>query len=117
MSRENLTRREMMTATGVAAATVAALGAGPLRADDRKSQPERGDQSRCLITMSLTGFEADTLTDEDKAVALLQKYVPIIAQEMVRAKSLPRTRGCSVSGTVTSGPGGVSGSGTITCTL
>lgn len=107
-------------ALGAAAGAVAvAMGATSLTAaaeKEKEADREKPD-TRCLVTLQLNGFDPEVFTDEQKAKAFLDRFTPIIAQDLVRAKSQPRTRGCSVSGTVSGGPGGVSGSGTITCTF
>lgn len=57
------------------------------------------------------------LSDRQKIDDFCKSIMPILAQEMFNTINAPKSKACSVSGTVTSGPGGTSGTGTITCTF
>ena len=70
--------------------------------------------NKCLLTIQIE--DAD-LSSRDKVQELLDAIEPEIAQRILDAQGAPRGRGCTVSGSVSSGPGGTSGSVTITCTL
>lgn len=85
--------------------------------EQEASQRNKTTEGACLLTLQLKGIPADALEDDASARKYLEPFVPIIAQEMVRARSLPRSRGCSVSGSASTGPGGTSGSVTVTCTF
>ncbi len=64
-----------------------------------------------LVTLQLTDIDVSSTETVTKAITAL---LPAIAENVLVASSGDRARGCSVSGTVTSGGGA---SGTITCTF
>ena len=66
------------------------------------------------ISIVLRGVDLST---PDSINRCCNGLAPIIAQEIANALKGPKSKGCSVSGSVTSGPGGTSGSGTVTCTF
>jgi hypothetical protein len=57
------------------------------------------------------------LSDHQKIDDFCKSIMPVVAQEIAKTINAPKSKGCSVSGTVTGGSGGVSGSGTVTCTF
>lgn len=65
-----------------------------------------------LVTLQLKEVDASS---KDALTAVLQAMTPAIVENIMAAAVGERTRGCSLSGTVSSGGGG-SASGTITCT-
>jgi len=86
------------------------------RADDQPG--ERVTTGGCVLMVNARGFSRDDIKNTVTAKAILESLLPVMASEMVRAAKAERTRGCSVSGTVTGASGGgVSGSATVTCTF
>jgi len=67
-----------------------------------------------IISIQLTDYDLD---GEDKIKSCCENLVPILVQEMKTAIDGPQARGCSVSGSVSAGPGGATGSATVTCTF
>jgi len=67
-----------------------------------------------MISIQVNGID---LGSKEKIDLFCKSITPLMAQEISSALNAPKTRGCSVSGTVTAGPGGMSGSGTISCTF
>ena len=88
-----------------------------LLAEDKATAKSKVVEGGCVLSLQLRGFPEDVLADEASAKKFLEPYMAVCASEMVNAHKLPKTRGCSVSGTVTGGSGGFGGSGTITCTF
>lgn len=64
-----------------------------------------------LVTLQIEGLDVSSKEVLNKA---LEGVIPIIAENIMVATAGDRSRGCSVSGTATSGGGF---SGTVTCTF
>lgn len=69
---------------------------------------------KCLVTIQIENAD---LSSKEKIQAFLSALLPEVTEQLASAKQATRSRGCSVSGTVTTGPGGTSGTVTITCTF
>jgi hypothetical protein len=76
--------------------------------------PKEASMSDCLVTVQIKGLD---LTNEANLWTFCQSLVPAMVQEIKTASSSKGAKGCSVSGSVSTGPHGTSGTGTVTCTL
>ena len=104
-----VTRRGVLVAGGVAAASLALKAAA---ADDAKAALPKGND--CIVKLQMRGVDLST---KEKCIEAMKQFSPIIAEELWTCNEKPRSRGCSVSGTVSGGSGGFGGSGTVTCTF
>ena len=70
--------------------------------------------NKCLVTIQIENAD---LSSKEKIEAFLSALLPDITDQLVSSKQATRSRGCSVSGSVSTGPGGTSGTATVTCTF
>jgi hypothetical protein len=72
------------------------------------------DMKTVLVTLQLKNLD---VTSTDDVNATLQALLPAITENILVAAVGDRTCGCVVSGGVSSGSGGVTGTVTVTCSF
>lgn len=65
-----------------------------------------------LVTIQLKNLDG---TSKDGVAAALQSFIPAITENIVSAALSDKQRGCSFGGSVSTGPGGTTGTVTVTC--